>query len=74
MTLGKLLALHKPVCIPVSRWNCVTQGKIRITRKSCSEEPILMVLQKPDISNQITGSFQRIFASENTLTERYTVE
>jgi hypothetical protein len=35
-----------------------TQGNNRITRRSPSEDPVLMVSQKPEISNQNNDSLQ----------------
>jgi hypothetical protein len=51
----------------------MTQGNNRKTGRSPDEDPILMVSQKPEISNQTNDSLQRTFASEDVWTEGYTV-
>ena len=53
----------------------MTRGNNRITMRSPGKNPILMVSQKPEISNQTndSDSMQRIFASEDVWTEEHTV-
>ena len=51
-----------------------TQGSNRmITRRKPGEDPILMMSQKPEISNQTNDSLQWTFASEDVWTEGHTV-
>jgi hypothetical protein len=51
----------------------MTQGNNRITGKRPKKDPILMVSQKPEISNQINDLLQWTAASEDVWTEEYTV-
>ena len=49
------------------------QGNNRITMRSPNKDPILMVSQKPEISNQTNDSLQGTFASKDEWIEGYTV-
>lgn len=52
---------------------CMTQGNKRISGKSPSGDPILMVSQKSEILYQTNYSLQWTFASKNVSTEGYIV-
>lgn len=50
--------MEGPVLLFQSCGISVTQGNNRITRRRPGEDPMLMVSQKPEISNQTNDSFQ----------------
>jgi hypothetical protein len=49
------------------------QGNNRVMEWRTGKDPILMVSQKPEISNPTNDSLQWTFASEDVWTEKYTV-
>lgn len=56
----------------IQSWKFSTkQGNNRITGKSPGEYPIVIMSEKPEISNQTNGSLQWTFAIEDVCTEGY---
>ena len=51
----------------------MTQGNNRMTGRSPSEEPMLLMSQKPETSNQTNDSLQSTFAKEDVWPEWYGV-
>jgi hypothetical protein len=67
-----LNCMKGPVLLIQSCRTFMTQGN-GITRRSPEEDLILMISQKPEISNQTNDALQRTFANEDVWTEGYTV-